>query len=230
MSSNFDIIPTSGNIGGKTYDMFINDYWNFLMKPASVLDDHVDQNTLFMRGCYDHRDVHSLQDIKRRNFCGDTEESPSIVHSVGTRSTPFNPVANYPVFATVVDTIVLYPGIDENGNPLTPDDVLEEENDAVTPRDVQLTIHKLNGGGAPTNVPVFTDHRFSARVDLNVPTNSVLADRMERPIRPGSYPNARAEGFYVLIKFNIPGVYRIRSRGFGVRNYKSLTDYHIQIP
>jgi hypothetical protein len=230
MSSNFDIIPTSGDIGGKTYDRFINDYWNFLMKPASILDSHVHENTIFTRGCYDYRDVHSLLDIQRRSFCGDTEESPSIIHAVGTRSSPFNPGVNYPVFVTVLDTIALYSYIDENGNSLSLSQVLDEENNAVTPRDVQLTISQVSGGGAPTSVPVFTHHRFSASVNLEVPSDSVLADRMERPIRPGSYPNAKAEGFYVLIKFNIAGAYRIRSCGFGVRKFKYLADYYIQIP
>ena len=200
------------------------------MKRRSVLDTHVDKNTLFMRGCYDYRDVHSLQDIIRRGFCGDTEESPSIIHSVGSRNGPFNPGGKLPVFTPVLDTIALRPDTDENGIPLTPDDVLHEENNAVTPRDVHLTIQKLNGGGAPTSVPVFTDHRYSAPVDLEVPSDSALADRMERPIRPDRYPNARAEGFYVLIRFNLPGVYRIRSHGFGVRNYRSLMDYYIEFP
>ena len=32
---------------------------------------------------------------------------------------------------------------------------------------------------------------------------------MERPIRPDIYPNAIAEGFYVLIQFINPEVYRL---------------------
>jgi hypothetical protein len=117
---------------------------------------------------------------------------------------------------------------------LSRDDILQEENGAVRHRDLRLSIQRLprpGGGsaGARSDVDVFTNHRTSANFSLDIPSNSALADRLEYPIRAGHYRNARAEGFYVLIKFNNPAVYRIRSHGFGARDYVSRTDYYIEI-
>jgi hypothetical protein len=231
MPADFLIIPTNGNIGGKTYDQYIADYWNFLLGPDPDNPIFGASPALFTRACYNYKDVQSLQDLRRRSFCGLSEETPSIIHSVGTRNNPFNLGANIPVFATVLDTIALTPEVDENANTVTPEDVLQEENDAVRRKDVRLTIQRQNGGGQPESIDVFKNHRHGPTppFNLNVPQGSILADRMERPIRPGPYPNAIAEGFYVLIQFINPGVYRIKSRSSGVREYKSITDYHIRI-
>jgi hypothetical protein len=222
-------------VSGRTYDRTIADYWNFLLSANPNNPVFGNPPALFTRGCYNYRDVQSFEDILRRNLSGVSEESPSIIHSVGIPD-PFNPGANIPVFVTVLDTIALTPGVDEvdeNGNLVAPQDVLEEENDAVKRGHVRLTIQRQNGGPHPMQrIDVINNHRHRSNLfNLDVPAGSVLADRLERPIdRDTPYPNVIAEGFYVLIKFTNPGDYRIRSRGFGVRDYKSIADYYIRIP
>jgi hypothetical protein len=223
-------------VSGRRYDATIADYWNFLLSvdpnnPVSGVPP-----ALFTRGCYNYRDLQSPEDIRRRNLCGIAEGTPSVIHSPYPPNGPFNPGANIPVFVTVLDTIALTPDVDEfdeNGNPVAPADVLEEENDAVKRGHVRLTIQRQNGGPHPIErIDVFNNHLHGPTqpFNLNVPANSALADHMERPIKPGPYANAIAKGFYVLIKFTNPGVYRIRSRGSGVRGYRSITDYYIRIP
>jgi hypothetical protein len=226
MSDGFNVIPTDGDIGGKRYDVFIKDYWESLLGPDP--NNPVYRNTIFTRGCQNYRDVNSRENVRRENFCGRLEETPSIIHTVGSKNDPLKNTSNYPLFITVLDTIALEPEIDENGREVTQDEVLRQENDAVTSRDVRLTIQK--NGGSESVVDVFNDHRTNANFSLVVPRTSVLAERLEYKIRVDTYPNAKALGYYVLIKFNTTGVYNIKSFGNGVRGYKSIADYHIKIP
>jgi hypothetical protein len=225
-TADFDVIPINMPLNGKTYTDFIKDYWDFLL--GRDPDNPVHNNTIFTRGCQNYRDVHSLENIRRKNFCGLTEETSSIIHTVGSQSSPFRNTSNYPVFVTVLDTIALEPEIDETGRVVTQDEVLREENDAVTPGDVALTIRKI--GGSTSVVSVFSGHRTSANFRLVVPPDSVLAQRLEYAIRVGTYPTASAEGFYVLIKFKNPGVYELKSSGIGLRDFISKTRYFIEIP
>jgi hypothetical protein len=226
MSDGFDVIPTDGTIGGKRYGDFIKDYWHFLLGPDP--DNPVYQNTIFTRGCQNYRDVHSRENVRRKNFCGVLEETPSIIHTVGSQNNPFRNKSNYPVFVTVLDTLALEPEIDENGREVTQDEILRDENDAVTPRDVRLTIQKIKG--SQSVVDVFNNHRTSAIFILVVPRTSILAESLEYKIRVDTYPNAKTMGYYVLIQFNTSGVYNIKSSGDGVRGYRSKADYHIEIP
>jgi hypothetical protein len=229
MSDDFEVIPTNGNIDGKGYSDFIKDYWHFLL--GSNPDNPVYQDTtIFTRGCQNYRDVNSSENVRRKNFCGILEETPSIIHTVGSQNNPFRIRSNLSVFVTVLDTIALEPEIDENGREVTQDEVLRRENDAVRPQDVQLTIRK-KGGGSQSVSNLFNDHRTSANFSLVIPRTSVLAERLEREIKVDTtYPNAKAEGYYALIKFNTPEVYNIKSDGYGVRGYISKADYHIEIP
>ena len=199
---------------------------DFLLGPDP--DNPVYQNTIFTRGCQNYRDVHSRENIRRENFCGVLEETPSIIHTVGSQSSPLRNTSNYPVFVTVLDTIALEPEIDENGREVTQDEILRDEDTAVTPQDVRLTIQKIKG--SQSVIDVFNDHRTSANFSLVVPRTSVLAERLEYKIRVDTYPNAKTLGYYALIKFNTPGVYNIKSAGDGVRGYTSRVDYHIEIP
>ena len=153
------IIPTNGNIGGKTYYQFIVEYWTFLLGPDPNNPVFGVPPALFTRGVYNYRDVQSLQDLRRRSFCGVSEDTPSEIHSVGTRNNPFNPGLNVPVFVTVLDTIALFSEVDDNANTVAPQNVLQEENDAVRERDVRLTIQRQNGGAQPVVVDVFNNHR-----------------------------------------------------------------------
>jgi hypothetical protein len=228
MSDDFDVIPTDGDVDGKRYSDFIEDYWHFLLGPNP--DNPVYNNTIFTRGCQNYRDVYSNVDVRRENFCGILPETPSQIHTVGSQNNPFKNTSNYPVFVTVLDTLAVEPGIDENGGIITQDDVLQVENAAVTPQDVRLTIRKIRGGGPQTDVEVFKNHRTGADFSLNVLGTSVLAEHLEYKIRVGSYPNAKTLGYYVLIKFNTGGVYNINSTGHGVRGYISRAAYYIEIP
>lgn len=226
MSADFDVIPTDGDIDGKKYSVFIEDYWHFLL--GSDPNNPVYQNTIFTRGCQNYRDVHSNVDVRRENFCGILPETPSQTHTVGSQNNPFRNTSNYPVFVTVLDTIALEPGIDENGGIITQDDVLQVEDAAVIPQNVRLTIRKIKG--PQLDVDVFKNHRTGADFSLNVPGTSVLAERLEYKIRVDTYPNAKTLGYYVLIKFNTGGVYNINSTGRGVRGYISRASYYIEIP
>ena len=107
---------------------------DFLLGPDP--DNPVYQNTIFTRGCQNYRDVHSRENIRRENFCGVLEETPSIIHTVGSQSSPLRNTSNYPVFVTDLDTIALEPEIDENGREVTQDEILRDEDTAVTPQDV----------------------------------------------------------------------------------------------
>src|SRR5215212_9619987 len=185
MSDDFDVIPTDGDIGGKRYDVFIKDYWDFLLGPTP--NNPVYRNTIFTRGCQNYRDVHSRENVRRQNFCGRLEETPSIIHTVG-QNNPFRNTSNYPVFVTVLDTLALEPEIDENGREVTQDEILRDENDAVTSRDVRLTIQK--NGGSESVVDVFNNHRTNANFSLVVQRTSMLAERLEYKIRVDTYPNA----------------------------------------
>ena len=98
---------------------------------------------------------------------------------------------------------------------MTQDEILRDEDTAVTPQDVRLTIQKIKG--SQSVIDVFNDHRTSANFSRVVPRTSVLAERLEYKIRVDTYPNAKTLGYYALIKFNTPGVYNIKSAGDGVR-------------
>jgi hypothetical protein len=226
MSADFDLIPTDGDIGGKRYSDFISEYWHFLLGPDP--DNPVFNNTIYTRGCQNYKDVQSEESVRRINFCGLLEESPSIIHTVGSQTNPFRPTSNYPVFVTVLDTIALEPGIDENGREITQDQILQHEDAEVRSNDVRLSIKKI--GRPPSDVDVFNKYKTGANFSLVVPPASVLAERLEYRIRVDTYPNAKTLGYYVLVKFNTPGVYNIKLAGDGTRGYRSRADYHIQIP
>jgi hypothetical protein len=222
-------------ISRRTYDATIADYWNFLLSPKPDNPVFGAPPALFTCGVYNYRDVQTLEDIRRKNFAGQVGETPSIIHFVGTPDAPFNPGANMPVFITVLDTIALDANadeIDENGNQVSPEDVLKDENDAVKPGQVRLTIQRQNGGQNPLErIDVINYRHKSNLFNLNVRSDSVLAHRMERPFDRGTaYPHAIAEGYYVLIRFTNAGLYRLNAQGSGARDYNSQADYHIQLP
>ena len=230
MADDFDVIPTNGDIDGKKYKNFIEDYWHFLL--GLHPDEPIYHNTIFTRGSQNYRDVHSIQKsqnvaIQRKNFAGFSKETPG-----GSQNVPIRNTSKFPVFITVLDTLALESKIDENGHEVTQDDVLKGENEAVEADDVKLTIQKIGGSKPVVDLSdtVFKNHRTKATFDLEVPQDSVMAERLEYKIKPGKYPDAQAEGYYVLIKFNTPGVYNIKSVGKGVRGYISKADYYIEIP
>jgi hypothetical protein len=232
MAADFDVIPINKDIDGKGYSDFIKDYWHFLL--GDNPNDPVYKNTIFTRGSQDYRDIHSIEKsknaaVQRKNFAG-LKETPG-EYTKGSQNKPLN-TSKYPVFITVLDTIALESEIDENGREVTQDEVLKKENDVVKPEDVKLTIQKIGGSESVVDLSdiVFKNHRTKATFDLEVPQESVLAERLEYKIKPRKYPDAQAEGYYVLIKFNNPGVYNIKSVGKGVRGYISKADYYIEIP
>lgn len=235
MAADFDVIPINGNIDGKGYSDFIKDYWHFLL--GDNPNNPVYKNTIFTRGSQNYRDVHSIEksknaSVRRKNFSGLSKETPSITNTVGSQSNPLRNTSNL-VFITVLDTIALEQEIDENGRIIPQDDVLREENDSVELEDVQLTIQKIGGSESVVDLSdiIFKNHRTGATFSLDVPKESALAERLEYKIRVDkTYPNAKTLGYYALIKFNTPGVYRIKSIGNGVRGYTSRADYHIEIP
>lgn len=232
MADDFDVIPTNGKIGDKRYKDFIEGYWHFLLGPNP--DEPISRDTIFTRGSKDYRDVDSTEKsknaaVQRKNFAG--LETPG-EYTKGSQNHPLINTSKYPVFITVLDTIALESEIDENGREVTQDEVLKKENDVVKPEDVKLTIQKIGGSESVVDLSdiVFKNHRTKATFDLEVPQESVLAERLEYKIKPRKYPDAQAEGYYVLIKFNNPGVYNIKSVGKGVRGYISKADYYIKIP
>jgi hypothetical protein len=107
-AADFDVIPINMPLDSRTYNDFIGAYWDFLLGPDP--DNPVHNNTIFTRGCQNYRDVHSLENIRRENFCGIVEETPSIIHTVGSQSSPFRNTSKYPVLVTVLDKIALEPG------------------------------------------------------------------------------------------------------------------------
>ena len=56
-----------------------NDYWNFLLSTTPNNPISGIPPVLFTRGCYNYRDVQSLEDIRRRNLCGIMKDTPGII-------------------------------------------------------------------------------------------------------------------------------------------------------
>jgi hypothetical protein len=238
-------IPDVLEITDPIYPEAIKVYWNWLLGPEEGLDEHVrtvNGTKIFLtHGYHGYTYVFGIhEETGRRNLHSSTKGG---LPHISKFSIDRKSVSDFQlILIPVLDTMVYTQAKGASGQPLSIDEIntiLAYENDHVLETDISVTVQeKKQGKWGPSRpiVPNLFVYRVSSPADpnkkfeLNVPKKSFHADKMEFPITADRTLNARAEGYYLLVKKpSQTGTYRIFSRGHGLRNYHSLIEVNIEI-
>ncbi len=203
----------------------IRNYWRWLLGADPDSNPIPNGDVLYTRGCFNY--VDDIRDSgggpPRRTNAGCDGDAHTDSATIGS---------NISIVLTLVDTLVHNQNRARDGHLLTineQDDILNEEN---RPENVQLdaSVENLTDGTSLNIVQFAQVSNIVTISNLNIPSNSALADRLEFAEQRNITVNGRAKGYYLLIRGLTPGKeYRIRSNCSGVRRYKDVKNYHITI-
>jgi hypothetical protein len=219
--------PSSGN-----YKPFVVRYWNWLLGNQS--NQHVVNDTLFCRACYEYRVVVSVDNELRRvnNLCGGAGNQVTVNNGVTTGTHIFLPMIDACFNEThrqrEPDTSFTEPLMRAACNQ---DIDRTERVDGRFPTVPTIT----NGSGSPEAIvaqPHIENHRLeiprTGTFKLKVPDDSLLKDKLEDPTPVGEF-KAVAVGYYIVFKIKNAGTYTIMSSASGPREYRAIMSYHITV-
>jgi hypothetical protein len=204
----------------------IRDFYKWLLGADPDSDPIPNGDVFYMRECLNYVD-----NIEDRGSAPPRRTNAGCDGDAHTDSATI--ASNISIVLPLVHTLVHNQNRARDGHFLSTveqEDILDEENSS---QKVQLkaSIENLTDGTSDRNIDRFAQVSNIVRIsNLNIPSNSALADKLEFAEQKNNTVNLRAKGYFLEISGLASGKeYRIQSDCGGVRGYEAKTDYHITI-
>lgn len=217
---NIDVVRPNEIFGGMSYGEWAAEWnkWLFSEDP----DTYDGGNILFLRGNVDYKPISKSRNSPRHI------DRRSVLDKTGSKAESiFEGIA---IFVPVLTT-VLFIGDNYEGKILRNDLDLRRfvNKDTDDTRKMWAAIKRKGDNDAHILVDNLEDYRFESPLfKLTVPKGSLLRERMEFTIKPGTY-DAITAGYFIMIKSLPPSYYRINFGGEGMGIYATNAVYDIEV-
>jgi len=215
-----DIVHPNENFAGLSYGEWAAEWnkWLFSEDP----DTYDGSNVLFLRGNVDYRPISKDKSSPRRI------DRKAILDKTGNKAVSI--LEGIAIFVPVITT-VLFIGDNYEGKILKNDQEVRHyaNKDTDDTRKMWAGIKRKGDSEAHILVDNLEDYRFESPLfKLTVPKRSLLRERMEFAIKPGTY-DAITTGYFIIIRSLPPSVYRINFGGEGMGIYTTNALYDIEV-
>lgn len=215
-----EIVSPNENFRGMSYGEWAVEWnkWLFSEDP----DTYAGGNVLFLRGNVDYRPIGTQPNSPRYI------DPEAIYDKTGTnRETIIEGTA---IFIPIITTI-LFLSDNYEGKIIHDEQELRYfvNKDTDNTGEIWAAIKRKDEKNPIKLVKNLKQYRFESPLfKIKVPSNSLLRNRMEIPVKPGVYEGMTA-GYYIMIKSLSPSSYRLIFGGTGVGVYRTNSVYDIDV-
>ena len=215
-----DVLKPWETFKGMSYGDWSAVWTNWLL--SNEVDSYKGEDILFLRGNIDYKPTSSSPGALRH------QESDSFLDKTGDKG--------YKVIegtAVLIPVTVVYSTIGENFDGKIIETELELRrglnSDFNLIRTIWAAIKKINCKKSYKIVPKITSYKIESPLfQLRVPSNSILNEFQDEPLKPGTY-NSVVGGYFLLVKSLPQSKYRVSFGAEGPGEYSTRSVYDIEV-